>query len=144
VSNPFSNKAGKEGKPNPFSAGKKANPFSSSASNDTQATARHRSTTKERAAAVRAAEKAKGNGAREPKSVNNPWVREAFDLRQQLAEIDGKIKDFSNQYKQQLKVQKKAKTAEEIQSAFDRGDRLMSTVIGLCAQRRRLAGGRMT
>lgn len=141
MSNPFSNKAGKGKKSNPFSAAKKENPWVKAVTNGREPDPRHRTTPKERAAAVKAAEKAKGNGARQPKSVANPWVREAFDISAQLAELDAKIAEYEKQYVQQLKIQKKAKTVEEINAAFQRGDNLMAAVINLCAQRRRLAGG---
>lgn len=137
--NPFSMKAGKdsEKKPSPFSlkAGLKANGDAPKAP-----APRNRSTPKERAAAVRKAEKSKG-GNRTPANPSNPWVKTAYDISTQVKELEGQIKDYQKQYDQQLKLQKKAKTSEEIETAFDRGDRLMATIIGLSARRRRLIGG---
>ena len=71
----------------------------------------------------------------------NPWVSQAYDISVQLEELEVKIADYSKQYEQHLKVQKKAKTIEEIKSAFDRGDRLMNAVVSLSRQRRQLIGG---
>lgn len=153
--NPFSSKAGKNGEPkkNPFSVKvapqePKRSPFAVKAgltngAAPKQSNPRNRTTAKERAAAVRAAEKAKG-GRRSIANPSNPWVRTAYDVSAQLKELDEQIQNYQKQYDQQLKLQKKAKEPDEIESAFNRGDTLMSAIIGLSARRRRLAGGAVT
>lgn len=138
--NPFSMKAGKdsEKKPSPFSLKAGVNGSKPAPKKDDT---RNRSTPKERAAAVRKAEKSKGNGQRRIANPSNPWVKTAYDVSGKVAELTEQIANYQKQYDQQLKVQKKAKTSEEITHAFNRGDTLMAAIINLSAQRRRLIGG---
>lgn len=149
--NPFSSKAGKGKKTNPFSAvvkkpdEPKRSPFSVKAGVNGSTAAkqedpRNRMTGKDRSKALRAAEKAKG-GDKRIANPSNPWVHTAYDVTGKVTELSGQIENYQKQYTQQLKIQKKAKTPEEITSAFNRGDALMTAIIGLCAQRRRLIGG---
>jgi len=139
VPNPFSDKAGKGRKPSPFAVKAGLNGGEPAPKKDV---ARNRSTPKERAAAVRRADKAaQRERERRLANPNNPWVKTAYDVSSQVAKITAQLDDYSKQYTQQVKIQSRAKTVEDVNDAFDKGDRLMSTIINLSQQRRRLIGG---
>lgn len=137
MNNPFSDKAGVKKKSNPFTAGKpKTNPFSPNGE-PTQDEIRNRMTGKDRAKALRAADKA-NKGPQVIQNPKNPWVAQAHDIAAKVADIDAHLVTAQKDYSKSLKAANRAKTLEDINAAFDISDRMMNVVLGYCAQRKRL------